>query len=156
MSQAPLPAGGPAVLQHAVRVVAAPTGPNPTISHVVLRVDPPGIGTIAVRLVNHGGEVTVAIRADSTDAANAVAATRAELGQALNGHGLNLADIRVSTGGADTSGSGQPGSGWTTAGDSSAGQPPADGRRSWTPDGMSAGAWQGHSDEDSNENGRAS
>ncbi|HWC36531.1 MAG TPA: flagellar hook-length control protein FliK [Mycobacteriales bacterium] len=127
-SAAPAPATAPAgpvsltpasatALQQAVRVVASTQAAAPTVSHVVLRLDPPGIGTIALRLVSHAGAVSVAIRTDTTDAANAIASTRDQVLQALMGHGLTLGDVRVSSGGADTSYSGQP---------SSSGQTPAD------------------------------
>lgn len=94
-------------LQHAVRLVSSASGTAPTVSHVVLRLDPPGIGTVAVRLVSHGGEITVAVRADSAEAANAVAATREQVVQALANHGLTLGEVRVSTGGPDTGSAGQ-------------------------------------------------
>lgn len=94
-------------LQHAVRLVSSASGTAPTVSHVVLRLDPPGIGTVAVRLVSHGGEITVAVRADSAEAANAVAATREQVVQALASHGLTLGEVRVSTGGPDTGSAGQ-------------------------------------------------
>ena len=106
-----------AALHHAVRVVAASTETAPTVSHVVLRVDPPGMGTIALRLVNHDGEITVAIRTDTGTAANALTATREELGRALATHGINLADVRVTTGAphSDNAG-GQPGGSWDGGG----------------------------------------
>lgn len=88
------PAGLRGALLDAVRDPAR----REEVTSLAVRLDPPELGTVVVRLSFRGGEVSVSVQAADAQAAAAVEHQRVEVRDALRAEGLDLDAFDVSTG----------------------------------------------------------
>jgi flagellar hook-length control protein FliK len=99
-----LPARGELEVVRSVRVLAHQGG-----GQVHIRLDPPELGGVALRVVVSEGAVHVTLLADQPPVADLLGRHSAELRSALDSHGVRLERLEVGTGSADAgSGDAQP------------------------------------------------
>jgi flagellar hook-length control protein FliK len=116
---------------------------------LVVRLDPPELGPVLVRLTVHNGSVDVSLRATEAAAGTGLLSATSSVRDTLREHGLDLSSFDVQTGGGDAGAAGDgdrsgsaPDRGTGRRGrpaDVPTGSPTA--RRTPTPDGADAGTW---------------
>jgi flagellar hook-length control protein FliK len=91
-----LPAHGEVEVVRSVRVLAEQGG-----GRVTIRLDPPQLGGLSLRVVVSDGAVHVSLLADQAPVADLLARHAADLRSALEGHGLRLDRLDVGAGDVD-------------------------------------------------------